>query len=89
MPIEYVLRGTQQGKPIEREGELTNEQISEDELKQDSAVINVVIRNLKIDGPAIEWEECLLKDASIGKEDLYKRHKKRWTHASKIHSYKG
>jgi len=84
MPITYTLRGKRQDQAIEREGTLTDEQLAEVDINQDSALINLAIRHLHAQGFLVDWEECTLDKGNDQPADTYIRHKKRWTHNSKV-----
>jgi hypothetical protein len=88
MPISYTLRGKRQDQVIERTGTLTDEQLAEVNVDQDSAVINLAIRNLHAQGFIVEWEECTLDRGNDQPVETYVRYKKRWTPSSKVHGHK-
>jgi hypothetical protein len=86
MIIQYQLRGKRQDESIEREGSLTEEQLADSSMNQDTARINAAIRELHKQGTIAEWQECTLKNVTTQEEKIYVRYKKRWTQRKQIPS---
>jgi hypothetical protein len=91
MSIQYTLSGKQQNLPIEQKGTFTEQQLQGVDVHQDTALINIAIRDLRAQNIEAEWEACTLayttEDSTDPQLQEYIRYKKRWTSRSKRNTY--
>jgi hypothetical protein len=81
----YVLRGTQAGKPAEREGEIDEEQCPGVDLNDGKALLSYLTENTGREENAAEsWEEAELTDSFFHREDSYLFFHGRWMRRSDV-----
>ena len=78
----YVLRGTQQDKPIELDGEINKELFPEIDLGDALAIINFLVQKLRTEGTIGTWEACDLSDDIFDHEDQHIYFNNRWIRRS-------
>jgi hypothetical protein len=82
MYIYYVMRGTQGEKPVEYEGDVSEELFPDVDLGDGPTVIQHVVQNLRTEGYVAEWNECDLTDSFFDREDNYIYFNGRWMRRS-------
>ena len=82
MYIYYVLRKTQDGEPIELEGDIDEETFPGVDLDNGPAIISYLVKRVRNEGTVGEWEECDLTDAFFNREDEYIYFNGRWIRRS-------
>ncbi|HEX3642599.1 MAG TPA: hypothetical protein VHV10_15010, partial [Ktedonobacteraceae bacterium] len=78
----YVLRGTQQDKPTELEGDIDEELFPGIDLGDAPTIINFLVQRLRTEGTTATWEECDLSDDIFDHEDQYIYFNNRWIRRS-------
>jgi hypothetical protein len=78
----YVLRGTQQDKPTELEGDIDEELFPGIDLGDAPTIINFLVQRLRTEGTTAAWEECDLSDDIFDHEDQYIYFNNRWIRRS-------
>jgi hypothetical protein len=82
MYIYYVLRGTSGEKPVEYEGDLSEELFPEVNLSDGPTTIQQIVQNLRTEGTTAEWSDCDLTDSFFDREDNYIYFNNRWMRRS-------
>jgi hypothetical protein len=82
MYIYYVLRKTQNGEPIELEGDIDEETFPGIDLDNGPAIISYLVKRVRNEGTVGEWEECDLTDSFFNREDEYIYFNGRWIRRS-------
>jgi hypothetical protein len=82
MYIYYVLRKTQNGEPIELEGDIDEETFPGLDLDNGPAIISYLVKKVRSEGTGGEWEECELTDSFFNREDQYIYFNGRWIRRS-------
>ena len=82
MYIYYVLRGTNREKPVEYEGDLSEELFPTVNLSDGPATIQQIVQNLRAEGTVAEWSDCDLTDSFFEQEDSYIYFNNRWMRRS-------
>ena len=82
MYIYYVLRKTQNGEPIELEGDIDEETFPGLDLDNGPAIISYLVKKVRSEGTIDEWEECDLTDSFFNREDEYIYFNGRWIRRS-------
>ncbi len=82
MYIYYVLRGTQNGKPVEVEGDIDEETFPGIDLSNGPAIISYLVKKVRIEGTVGEWEQCDLTDSFFNREDEFIYFNDRWMRRS-------
>jgi hypothetical protein len=78
----YILRGTQQDKPIELDGDINEELFPDIDLGDAHTIINSLIQKLRTEGTTGTWEACDLSDDIFDHEDQYIYLNNRWIRRS-------
>ena len=78
MYIYYVIRGQQNGQPIEVEGDVDEETFPGTDLSNGPAIIDYLVKKLRTEGTIGEWEQCDLTDSFFNREDEYLYFNGRW-----------
>lgn len=81
MYIYYVLRGMRGDKPVEFEGDITEEVFPGIQLDDGPTIIQQIVLHASSDG-WIEWTECDLTDDFFNREDNYIFFNDRWMRRS-------
>jgi hypothetical protein len=82
MYIYYVLRKTQNGEPLELEGDIDEETFPGIDLDNGPAIISYLVKRVRNEGTVGEWEECDLTDSFFNREDQYIYFNGRWIRRS-------
>jgi hypothetical protein len=82
MYIYYVLRKTENGEPLELEGDIDEETFPDIDLSNGPAIISYLVRKVRSEGTVSEWEECDLTDSFFNREDQYIYFNGRWIRRS-------
>jgi hypothetical protein len=82
MYIYYVLRGISGEKPVEYEGDLSEELLPDINLSDGPATIQQIVQNLRTEGTVAEWSACDLTDSFFDREDNYIYFNNRWMRRS-------
>ncbi len=78
----YILRGTQQGQLVERDGEVNEEDFPGVDLDDGPAIITFLVQKLRDSGVAGVWNECDLSYETVDREDFYLFFNNRWIRRS-------
>jgi hypothetical protein len=79
----YVLRGTQESKPVELEGEIDEEHFPGVDLGDGREILAFLVQAVDREaGVAGAWEEAELSDSFFDREDLYINFHGRWMRRS-------
>jgi hypothetical protein len=83
MYIYYILRGTQEGTPVEEEGDIDAEGFPNIDLDNGPAIIDYLVQKVNQEaGEVGAWEECDLTDSFFNREDSYLFYNGRWMRRS-------
>ncbi|MBV9690749.1 MAG: hypothetical protein JO202_13700 [Ktedonobacteraceae bacterium] len=82
MYIYYILRGIQNGKQVELEGDVNEEEFPGIDLNNGSAIVSFLTKKLRAEGMLGEWEQCDLTDSFFGREDDFIYFHDRWMRRS-------
>ena len=82
MYIYYILRGSQGGKQVEYEGDLSEELLPGVDLSEGPTLIEHIVQNLHGEATDTEWSDCELTDAFFDREDTYIFFHNRWMRRS-------
>jgi hypothetical protein len=74
----YVLRGTQEEKLVELEGEIDAELLPGVDLDDGPTIINQLLLKLKEEGASGEWTTCDLTDSFFERENAFICFHGRW-----------
>jgi hypothetical protein len=80
MYIYYILRGAQEGAPVEVEGDIDEEGFPGINLDNGPAIIDYLVQ--KVNREVGAWEECDLTDSFFNREDSYLFYNGRWMRRS-------
>jgi hypothetical protein len=78
----YVLRGIQQDKPIEFDGDINEELFPGIDLGDATTIIDFLVQKLCTEGMTGTWEACDLSDDIFDHEDQYIYFHNRWIRRS-------
>ena len=79
----YVLRGSQESKPVELEGEIDEEHFPDVDLGDGREILAFLVQVVDREaGVAGAWEEAELTDSFFDREDLYINFHGRWMRRS-------
>lgn len=78
MYIYYVLRGTRGERPVEYEGDLSEELFPDVNLSDGPGTIQQIIQKLRTEGVSAEWSDCDLTDSFFDREENYIYFNNRW-----------
>ena len=83
MYIYYILRGTQDGKSVELEGDIDEANFPGIELDNGPAVIDCLVQKVNQESSSVGvWEECDLTDSFFNTEDTYLYYNEQWMRRS-------
>jgi hypothetical protein len=82
MYIYYILRGIHNGKQVELEGDVNEEEFPGIDLDNGPAIVGFLIKKLRTEGTVGEWEQCDLTDSFFGREDDFIYFNDRWMRRS-------
>ncbi|MBV8694777.1 MAG: hypothetical protein JO125_00190 [Chloroflexi bacterium] len=82
MYIYYILRGIQNGKQVELEGDVNEEQFPDIDLDNGPTIVSFLIKKLQAEGTVGEWQQCDLTDSFFGREDDFIYFHDRWMRRS-------
>ncbi len=83
MYIYYIMRGTQEGRPVEVEGDIDEGSFPGVNLNDGPAIIHFLVQKVNREtGGTGAWEECDLTDSFFNREDTYLFYGGRWMRRS-------
>ncbi len=83
MYIYYILRGAQEGTPVEVEGDIDEKGFPGINLDNGPVIIDYLVQKVNQEaGEAGAWEECDLTDSFFNREDSYLFYNGRWMRRS-------
>ncbi len=78
----YVLRGTQEDKVTELDGEIGTDSLPGVDLDNGPEIITALVEKIRSEGEVGVWEECDLTDDFFNREDNYINFNGRWMRRS-------
>lgn len=78
----YVLRGTQEDKVTELDGEIDTDSLPGVDLDNGPEIITALVEKIRSEGEVGAWEECDLTDDFFNREDNYINFNGRWMRRS-------